>query len=379
MLHRPFLIASLCVLTMLPLSASAQTDYTQYVDPMIGSGGHGHVFVGANVPFGAVQVGPQNIFQGWDWCSGYHYSDSVVISFTHTHLSGTGCADLGDVGLMPYSGALRTRQDKAADPLTSASTRYTHADETARPGYYGVKLANGVHVELTATERVAMHKYSYPHDGTTPRLLIDLDNGNSARPYETYLRRIDDAFISNLDSLFVVEGFLGEGAPPDVSGMIGQYAHGNEPNHHVPYLYAYAGAQWKTVERVRQIQQLFYTDAPDGLCGNEDCGQMSAWHILSALGFYQVNPSNGIFVMGSPLFTRTTIRLPQGKTFIIEAPANNAYNIYIQSARLNGKTYPYTFLTYDDIMRGGKLSLRMGAKPNRAFGSAAAHRPKSAE
>ena len=161
--------------------------------------------------------------------------------------------------------------------------------------------------------------------------------------------------------------------------MIGQYAHGNEPNHHVPYLYAYAGAQWKTVERVRQIQQLFYTDAPDGLCGNEDCGQMSAWHILSALGFYQVNPSNGIFVMGSPLFTRTTIRLPQGKTFIIEAPANNAYNIYIQSARLNGKTYPYTFLTYDDIMRGGKLSLRMGAKPNRAFGSAAAHRPKSAE
>ncbi len=738
-------------MTLSPCQAQQAQDYTQYVDPMIGSGGHGHVFVGANVPFGAVQLGPQNIFQGWDWCSGYHYSDSIVISFTHTHLSGTGCADLGDIGLMPFSGNMRTKQDKQADPITSVSARYSHDNEVVKPGYYSMKLDNGIGIELTATERVGMHRYTYvPQDGT-PRLLIDLDNGNSARPYETYLRRVDDhtlegyrfvhgwapthkvffyiklnqsiqslhtffadhaqgtdelqaarvkgvvtfsddvreviakvgissvsiegarknmeselsgfdfnqtrqqaqrkwnerlsvididatprqkrvfytalyhtfiaptlycdadgsyrgmddkiytnevhinystfslwdtyralhplftliahndvpdmvnsmlsiydqngklpiwpllagetncmpgyssvpviadaylkgfngfdaeralrymvstatnkkqrgvdhfmhygyipadkmgeatsinleyaaddwgialmakhmgghqdvydtfiergksferlfdksiqkihpvmadgswyepydpflanhrdnvgdfcegngwqytfmvpqspdrlvrlhgsdkAFVDNLDSLFVVSGDLGEGAPPDVSGMIGQYAHGNEPNHHIPYLYAYAGAQWKTAEKVRQIQEMFYHDQPDGYCGNEDCGQMSAWHILSAMGFYQVNPSNGIFVLGSPLFKRTVIRLPKGKTFIIEARDNSADNIYIQWARLNGKPYPNAFVTYDDIMRGGKLTLQMDNKPNKKFGTAAKHRPVSAE
>lgn len=734
-------------------TAWGQKDYTQYVDPFIGSGGHGHVFVGANVPFGAVQLGPQNIFQGWDWCSGYHYSDSILISFSHTHLSGTGASDLGDIGLMPYSGTLRTKQDKAADPQTSASSRYRHEKEKASPGYYRVELENGVCAELTATERVGFHHYSYniKGNGTPARVLIDLDNGNGSRVYEGYIRRVDDysiegyrfvhgwapthkvffhltfnkpmrslhtflideaqgmdelqasrvkgvatfednvddlmvkvaissvsianarqnmaaelpgwdfaavrsaavkkwndklsiidveattkqknifytamyhlfiaptlycdvdgsyrgidgkiytrqphrnyttlslwdtyralhplftiiqreevpdminsmlsiydqngklpiwplhsgetncmpgyssvpviadaylkgiggfdaqralrymvstatnpkqhavkefmeygyipadkkgeatsinleyaaddwgialmakrmgghddvyrtfikrgksyellfdrrilkihpkmadgswyepydpflanhrdhvgdfcegngwqytfmvpqcpeglirlhgsdeAFITNLDSLFIAEGDLGEGAPPDVTGMVGQYAHGNEPNHHIPYLYVYAGAQWKTAARVRMLQEKFYTDQPDGYCGNEDCGQMSAWHILSALGFYQVNPSNGIYVFGSPLFTRATIRLPQGRSFTIEAPKNNAENIYIQSVRLNGKAYPKAYVTYDDIMRGGKLTFHMGITPNRKFGADKAHRPKSAE
>lgn len=91
-----------------PEKMENKTDFTAYVDPYIGSGEHGHVFVGANVPFGAVQVGPQNIFKGWDWCSGYHYSDSIIIGFSHTHLSGTGCSDLGDILLMPYTGEVRT-------------------------------------------------------------------------------------------------------------------------------------------------------------------------------------------------------------------------------------------------------------------------------
>lgn len=189
----------------------------------------------------------------------------------------------------------------------------------------------------------------------------------------------DEAFIKNLDELFVAEGDFGEGAPPDISGLVGQYAHGNEPVHHVPYMYAYAGAQWKTAERVRMLQEKFYTDQPDGYCGNEDCGQMSAWHILSALGFYQVNPSNGIFVFGSPLYKRATINLPGGKKFVINAPANSEKNIYIHSAKLNGKKYSKAFITYDDIMRGGALTLQMTAKPNKKFGLSKNDRPVSAK
>ena len=189
----------------------------------------------------------------------------------------------------------------------------------------------------------------------------------------------DKAFIANLDSLFVVEGDLGEGAPPDVSGLRGQYAHGNEPVHHVPYMYAYAGAQYKTAACVRSLQDEFYTDQPDGYCGNEDCGQMSAWHVMSALGFYQVNPSNGVFVFGSPSFGKATINLPNGKSFTVEALGNSPKNVYIKSAKLNGRAYTKAYITYDDIMRGGKLTFVMSSKPNKSFGAAKKDRPVSAE
>lgn len=741
-------LSLLAGLLSLVMSSFAQTNYIQYVDPTIGSGGHGHVFVGANVPFGAVQLGPQNIFQGWDWCSGYFYEDPLIIGFSHTHLSGTGCDDLGDIIFMPYSGRLRTLRGEPNNYRGAASSTYSHANETAQPGYYRVKLDNGVIAELTATERVGMHRYTYTEQGPS-RILIDLKNCTGSDAYETYIRKIDEytiegyrfvhgwapfhkvffyakfdkpmtelrtylddeeqgfdelqaravkavvtfgkdvkevqakvalssvscrnarmnmetellgwdfeqarkdardiwneqlacidiegtpkqkkifytalyhtfiapnlycdvngafrgmddkiysnnrfhnysvfslwdtyrqlhpmftilapqyvddlvnsmlsiydqngklpiwpllagetncmpgyssvpviadaylkgfhefnveealekmvstatnpkqeavsefmkygyipadanreatsrcleyaaddwgialmakamgktdiyntfikrghayelyfdkailkchpkmkdgswyepydpflanhrdgvgdftegngwqytfmvpqdpdglvrlhgsdeAFIKNLDELFVAEGDLGEGAPPDVSGMIGQYAHGNEPCHHIPYLYAYAGAQWKTAEKVRHIQETQYTDQPDGYCGNEDCGQMSAWHVMSALGFYQVNPSNGVFVLGSPLFTKATITLPGGDKFVITAPQNSDKNIYIQSAKLNGKSYSNSFITYLDIMKGGSLELTMGAKPNKNFGKAPQNRPVSA-
>lgn len=732
------------------MSSFAQSNNIQYVDPTIGSGGHGHVFVGANVPFSAVQLGPQNIFQGWDWCSGYYYDDPIVIGFSHNHLSGTGCDDLGDIIFMPYSGKLRTRRGEPNKiDADCASTSYDHKNETAQPGYYRVKLDNGVDAELTTTQRVGMHRYTYTEDGPS-RLLIDLENVNGSDIYEAYIHRVDEytvegyifvhgwapfhktffyakfnqpikdfrtfikdeyqgnddelqtkrlkavltfdkgvkavmakcalssvscknarmnmetelsgwdfaqtkqdaqdiwneqlacvdiegtpkqkkifytalyhsfiapnlycdvngdfrgmddkiytnntfhnyttlslwdtyrqlhpmytilapeyvddmvnsmlsiydqngklpiwpllagetncmpgyssvpviadaylkgfngfdtekalaemvatatyskqklvpefmkygyipadcgreatsicleyavddwglalmakamgkediyntfikrghayehywdkailkchpkmkdgswyepydpflanhrdgvgdfcegngwqytfmvpqdpdglvklhvsdeAFIKNLDELFVAEGDLGEGAPPDVSGLIGQYAHGNEPNHHIPYLYAYAGAQWKTAEKIREIQETQYTDQPNGYCGNEDCGQMSAWHVMSALGFYQVNPSNGVFVLGSPLFTKATIHTPGGNTFTITAPQNSDKNIYIQSAKLNGKAYANSFITYLDIMKGGRLDLTMGAKPNKNFGKAPQNRPVSA-
>ena len=189
----------------------------------------------------------------------------------------------------------------------------------------------------------------------------------------------DERFVGKLDSLFVAEGDMGEHASADISGLIGMYAHGNEPSHHVAYLYAYAGQQWKTAEKVSYIQHNFYTDQPEGIIGNEDCGQMSAWHVLSALGLYQVNPSNGIFVFGSPRFEKVTINLPEGKTFTVEAPAASKDNKYIQSVRLNGEPYTKSYISYEDIMKGGTLSFEMGREPNKAFGADVADRPHSLE
>ena len=724
------------------------TDYTAYVDPYIGSGEHGHVFVGANVPFGAVQVGPQNIFKGWDWCSGYHYSDSIIIGFSHTHLSGTGCSDLGDILLMPYTGEVRTLRGEQDNIEGAASSYYSHANESVEPGYYSLLMDNGVKAELTATERVALHRYTYPAEGER-RLLINLKEGIGDVAYDTYLKKVDEytvegyrfskgwsprhkvfftlkseqpiaslavfnddqpagndelkgesvkgvitfksdaptvlvkvaissvscenalanlqaeladwnfdgvrneatrkwneqlacididtpderakkifytamyhmfiaptlycdvngdfrghddkvytnntwknystfslwdtyrtlhplftiikpqyvpdlvnsmlsiydqqeklpiwpliggetnqmpgysavpviadaylkgitgfdaerayqsmvassvyekqngvpyvlekgyipcdkvreatsiameyaaddwgialmakkmgktddyqtylkrgkyyaqyfdksinfirpkmndgswrtpydpfrsvhsvgdfcegngwhytffvpqhpeglialmggdaPFIAKLDSLFTAEGEMGAEASPDISGLSGMYAHGNEPSHHGTSLYSYAGEPWKTAEKVRFIQDEFYTDQPEGVIGNEDCGQMSAWHVMSAMGFYQVNPSNGVYVFGSPLFPKATIHLPEGKTFEIVAQNNNKENIYIQSVTLNGQPYEKSYILYEDIMKGGNLTFVMGNTPNKAFGAAPENRPKTAE
>ena len=721
-------------------------DYVSYVDPYIGSGAHGHVFVGANVPFGAVQVGPQNIHKGWDWCSGYHYSDSVIIGFSHTHLSGTGCADLGDILLMPYTGTVRAARGEQDNIEGSCSSYYKHKNEIVTPGFYSLLMDNGVKAELTATERVAMHRYTFPKEEA--HILINLKEGNGDNAYDTYLKQLDEftiegyrfskgwspqhkvfftlkcdqpmkvlqlfnddepaaegtltgpavkgvisfeknpesvllkvaissvscanakanleselahwdfdqvklnaktvwnealscidvdtkderakkifytslyhtfiaptlysdvngdfrghndsvytnvswknystfslwdtyrtlnplftvikpdmvgdminsylgiydqqgklpiwplvggetecmpgysaipviadaylkglsgfdaeramnamlvsstypkqkgvpyvmelgyipcdklheatsvameyavgdwgiaqmakkmgkdsvyneylkrgkyytqyfdkdinyirpknsagkwtapydpflsvhgtgdfcegtgwqytffvpqhpeglielfggdePFISKLDSLFVAEGDMGEGYSADITGLIGQYAHGNEPSHHVAYLYPYAGEQWKTAKMVRYIQNEFYTDAPDGIIGNEDCGQMSAWHIMSALGFYQVNPSNGVFVFGSPLFDKASVTLPGGKRFEVVTENNSKENIYIQSVTLNCKPYEKSYILYQDIMNGGTLKFVMGNQPNKEFGKDVANRPVTA-
>lgn len=730
-------------------AAVDNTNYVAYVDPYIGSGGHGHVFVGANVPNGALQVGPQNIFKGWDWCSGYHYSDSIIIGFSHTHLSGTGCSDLGDVLIMPYSGVIRTARGEQNNIKDCSSSYFSHKNESVSPGYYSLLMDNGVKVELTASERVAMHRYHFP-ENQTAHILINLKEGIDDSTYESYMKKVDDytvegyrythgwspnrkvfftlkseqpigqvlmynddtpagndqltgkgikavltfkdtmtldakikvaissvscanalmnlsqempgwdfekvhkdavekwnkklscvkietkderakkifytamyhtfiapvlycdvngqfrgiddkiysdtkwsnysifslwdtyrtlnplytliapdmvdnivnsflsiydqqgklpiwplwngetncmpgyssvpiiadaylkgfkgfdatkafncmistatndaqngvkyvkekgyipcdkiheatsiameyaaddwgialmakkmgktedyqkylqrgkyyaqyfdksinfirpkmdngswrtpydpfqsihgvgdftegtgwqytffvpqhpeglialfggdkAFTTKLDSLFSVHGDMGAQASNDISGLIGQYAHGNEPSHHMAYLYPYAGEQWKTAEKVRYIQDAFYTDKNDGIIGNEDCGQMSAWHIMSALGFYQVNPSNGTFVFGSPLFDKASIKLPKGKTFDIVAQNNSKQNIYIQSVKLNGKPYTKSYITYNDIVNGGNLTFVMGSTPNKQFGTAPEDRPKSAE
>jgi len=738
-----------CLLAAMLTSAAsrgAAEGFTRHVDPFIGSGGHGHVFVGASVPFGAVQVGPANFHQGWDWCSGYHYSDDVLAGFTHLHLGGTGISDLGDILVMPYTGELATNPGSRKDPGTGYASRYAHDQEQARPGFYSVVLLDhDVHVALTATERVGLHRYRYPADKQA-HLAIDLqfENGGG-RVVESRLRRIDEEtvvgyrrsagwakdqrvffalksskpfaafrilqgdrevggeaaegrglraigtydgspgevlvrvgispvseenalanleaeagsadfdavaaaaqaawneqlgririkaddrtsrifytalyhtmiapalfsdqngdyrgadgkvhrnpgfdnytifslwdtyraahplftltqpervgqfiqtmlairdqqgklpvwhlmgnetdtmvgyhavpvvvdayfkgllnadperayeaiknsamrdergldsikeigyipaekgsesvamameyaiddwciaqmakalgkqddstyfstrakayreyfdpttqfmrgklsdgtwrepfdpiksshrrddycegngwqylwlvpqdpegliellggdvpFAEKLDQLFTVESIKSEDASADISGLIGQYAHGNEPGHHTTYLYAFVGQQWKTARLVRQILTTLYSDQPDGLSGNEDCGQMSAWYVFSAMGMYPVNPAAGIYVFGSPVIDEATIAVHGGKSFTIVTKNNSPENLYIQSVELNGKPYSKSYITHPDIIAGGELTFVMGPEPNKAFGAAAEDRPQS--
>ncbi len=720
-------------------STKTSQDLTKYIDPLIGSDYHGHVFVGASVPWGAVQVGPTQIPKGWDWCSGYHYSDSILIGFSQLHLSGTGIGDLGDVMLMPYTGKLHTQPRTQEDSTTGYGSRFSHDQERAEAGYYYVKLLdNNIDVHLTSSERVGYHKYVFPKQKDTPRVALDLvqgigwdqvqeakiiktndytitgyryskgwapdqrvyfairtsipikefvvhdsteikgtntltarkvrgtltfdtnidsleikvgispvseqnaleninseinewnfanvvnrakrkwfeaiskitietdseadkrifytamyhsmiapvlfndnnksywgtdkkiynkatfnnysifslwdtyrtlhplmniiasektpdfinsmiaifeqqgrlpmwhlmgnetntmvghpaipviadailkdmkgfdvekayqamvvtanidsfgskyvrdmgfipaekeiesvakaleyaisdmsiaraakklgkeedynkyfergnyykkyfdstsgfmrgvlSNGQFRTPFNPFhsTHRADDytegnawqytwlvpqdvyglvdlfgskeRFISHLDSLFIVKGDMGEDASPDISGLIGMYAHGNEPNHHIPYLYAYVGQQWKTAEKIRQITKDFYTDKPDGLIGNDDCGQMSAWYVMSALGFYPVNPAGGAYVFGSPHYKRATMKMANGRSLFIEAKNTSQENIYIQSVTLNGKDYNKSFITWKELQEGGKLVFAMGNTPNKQFG-----------
>ncbi len=168
-----FAFAALALVT----ACSQQISYTDYVDPKIGTGGHGHVFVGANVPFGMVQVGPTSIPQEWDWCSGYHASDSTVIGFSHTHLSGTGIGDLFDVTLMPVIGEVKYARGTQDDPTSGLWSYADRSKEVARPGYYSVPLTRyGITAEMTATERVGFHRYTFPASEEAA-IVIDLQNG----------------------------------------------------------------------------------------------------------------------------------------------------------------------------------------------------------
>ena len=708
-----------------------------YVDPYIGTGGHGHTFLGVTAPFGAVQIGPNNINKGWDWCSGYHYSDSIVIGFSHLHLNGTGCSDTGDILFMPYTGKARTQPGTQQDPLSGYASYYSKDNERALPGYYEVLLkTHRTKVELTASDRVAFHRYTFPKD-VEKHVMINLKDANGDdRPTDTYLEQINDtvirgyrystgwskkqqiyfsavfsqpvhltlyhdsvqvagnrlqgldvkgnvavapvveelgvkvgispvsmenamdnigqeikdwnfenivaettgkwnaelsklqvettdtvakrifytalyhafmqpimfndcsgeyrgtdkniygdpgftnytvfslwdtyraahplytlvqpervpdfinsmlaiyeqqgrlpvwhlygsdtnemigiqsvpviadailkdvkgfnyerayqamkasmmsdykglsyvtdleyipadkenesvakgleyaiadwgvaqvarklgktedyeyfskralayqnywdkdthffrgknrdgswvtpfnpvhsthrndaycegngwqytwlvphdveglislfgskeAFVSKLDSLFLVNEDLGDAASPDISGLIGQYAHGNEPGHHTVYLYSFVGQQWKTAEKVDYILSHMYSDLPDGLQGNEDCGQMSSWYVFSALGFYPVNPSDGMYVLGRPIFDKVVLTLPENKVFDIRANNNSAENKYIQSIELNGQPYNKLYISHADIMAGGTLVFTMGNRPNEQFG-----------
>jgi len=189
----------------------------------------------------------------------------------------------------------------------------------------------------------------------------------------------DQAFVDKIDKMFTDTTPIVAAETPDITGLIGQYVQGNEPDHHVAYLYNYAGAPWKTQARIRQVMTSLYSDAADGLCGNDDCGQMSAWYVLSALGFYPVNPASCVYVIGSPLVSKATIHLDpryhRGRNFTIIAENNSPQNMYVQSATLNGKPLTRSWFTHAELVAGGELILNMGDKPNTAWGQRREDRP----
>jgi len=228
----------------------------------------------------------------------------------------------------------------------------------------GTKLARGK--DSNGNWRTPFNPFSLSHAGTSGG---DYTEGN-AWQYTWHVQHdvnglIDlmggkEAFTTKLDSLFTMaESRNGSGFVLDVTGLIGQYAHGNEPSHHVTYLYTLAGKPWQTQELVHQIGKTKYINKIDGLCGNDDCGQMSAWYIFTNLGFYPVNPCGGEYVLGAPQLPKATVNLPNGKTFTIEAKNFSDDNIYVQSVELNGKPYTKNFISHNDILNGGKLEFEM--------------------
>jgi predicted alpha-1,2-mannosidase len=181
-------------------------------------------------------------------------------------------------------------------------------------------------------------------------------------------------FISHLDKMFTASSETEGRHQVDITGLIGQYAHGNEPSHHMAYLYNYAGQPWKTQERVAEILETMYQNAPDGLSGNEDCGQMSSWYVLSAMGFYPVCPGSNQYIIGTPIFDEITVNLENGKQFSISRKGDGKY---IQSASLNGSEFTASFITHSQILTGGKLKFEMGTKPNKNWGVDEGNQPSS--
>jgi len=185
-------------------------------------------------------------------------------------------------------------------------------------------------------------------------------------PYLMDMMGGNERFVTKLDSLFLTKS-KSKVEVLDVTGLIGQYAHGNEPSHHVAYLYNYAGKPWKTQEMVRLVRDSLYKNTRDGLCGNDDCGQMSAWYVFSAMGFYPVNPADGKYIFGTPAFNKITLQLSPNKIFEVIAPNLSAKNIYIQKVTLNGQEIETGYITHQLLMAGGKLEFEMGDKLGKVF------------
>ncbi|HWS00356.1 MAG TPA: GH92 family glycosyl hydrolase, partial [Prolixibacteraceae bacterium] len=175
-------------------------------------------------------------------------------------------------------------------------------------------------------------------------------------------------FNEKLDQFFTMDANISLPKYVGVVGTIGQYVHGNQPSHHVAYLYNYSGEPWKTQLRARQVCEQLYKSGPGGLCGNEDMGSLSSWYALSAMGIYAVTPGIPVYNIGSPLYEKVVINLPGKKTFVIQANNNSAENLYIQSATLNGTSFDRTWITHEEIVRGGTIVFEMGDKPNKKWG-----------
>lgn len=391
------------------VTAENKTDYTAYVNPFIGTGGHGHTFPGAIVPHGMIQPSPDTRIDGWDACSGYHYSDSILNGFTQTHLSGTGCADYGDFLLMPTCGnqIIENQIDTVQNRPFASS--FSHADETATPGYYSTFLKRyGIKAEVTATERAASFRFTVPDGMNYYQNLFDKEyslmrgrnaDGSFAEPFSPLkwgdaftegnawhytwsifhdpegLKQLmggEKRFVAMLDSVFSVPpvyddsyyGFpIHEIREMTVMNM-GNYAHGNQPIQHMIYLYDWTDQPWKTQYHVREVMDRMYSATPDGYCGDEDNGQTSAWYVFSALGFYPVTPASDQYALGSPLFRKAVLKFENGRSLILNADNNTNDTPYIAGLMVNGIDYNRNYITHGMLLDGGQIDFDMVSAPN---------------
>ena len=260
--------------------------------------------------------------------------------------------------------AVGAKEDSAAFRQRSLAYRAMFDKST---GFMRPRLANGGWAEPFAPNEMGhgprWHDYteSNPWESTfavqhDPAGLAELFGGR-------------EQFAAKIDGIFSASSALPPDAPPDIAGLIGQYAHGNEPSHHIAYLYAYVGQPYKAQERLWSLMETMYDNQPNGLAGNEDCGQMSAWYVMSAMGFYAVDPISGNYVFGTPLFDTVTVDLGGGKQFVVQAKRSSGSDHYIQNIQLNGAQYDRIWFSHEDLAKGGTFVLEMAGKPNVAFGS----------
>jgi predicted alpha-1,2-mannosidase len=262
---------------------------------------------------------------------------------------------LGDTNGYNLFSARAQNYKNVWDPTTQFF-RSKNADGTYNPDFDPKEVASHADVADSYYTEANAWQYMFAVQQDVPGM-IQLYGGRQA-----FIKKLDELFNQDSDMVHW---------RVDVTGLIGQYAHGNEPCHQVAYLYTLAGAPWKTQQRVREIQLTQYNDTQDGICGNDDCGQVSAWYVWSAIGLYPVNPADGIYVIGSPLVEKAVIRLDPkyhpGGTFTIVAHDASRQNCYVQSARLNGQPLQHPWLTHAEIAAGGTLELEMGLLPNKTL------------
>jgi predicted alpha-1,2-mannosidase len=458
-------------------SKTADTsDPASLVDIKIGTGGHGHTYPGATVPFGAVQLSPDTFndqqihqlssgqhnyttFSLWDtfraahplytligadrvpdfantlirmaeqspagmpvWplqgcetgtMTGYH-SAAVIAEACNKEVAGVDYeraykvmmkrAMVDDYRGLGHYRSMGYIPSDLEEESVSKTFEYCYDDWSI--AHVAKKLGHSGDAAMLVSRSRNYRSY---YDPTTKFARPKLANGEWAGPFSPFEMTITkkwrdftesnswqttfgiqhDAaglieilggqklFVNKLDELFNQPSTLPSDAPPDIAGLVGQYAQGNEPSHHIAYLYVYAGQPYKTQARVRMLLETMYAAAPDGLQGNEDVGQMSAWYIMSSMGFYPVDPVSGNYIFGTPLFDQVILQLGNGKQLEIVAHRRTPADQYIQSVTFNGNPYTRSWFNHRDIVNGARIVIEMGSQPNLAFGSQPADVPPS--
>lgn len=375
-----FRIALWALITVTGVSPAGDgLPYADYVNPLVGTDSAfslstGNTYPAVAVPWGLNFWTPQTNKMGDGW--GYQYDAHKICGFKQTHQPSPWINDYvartleycyDDFTIWKLAQALNRPQEEI-DRFYHRAQNYrnvfdpsTHFMRGKRKDGFWSKPFVPEKWGGDFTEGCAWHyTWSVFHD---PQGLIDLMGGRSA-----FVNKLDAVFASPPKYDCSYYGFpIHEIIEMTVMDM-GQYAHGNQPIQHMIYLYNYAGCPWKAQMWIRRVMEKLYTPTPDGLCGDEDNGQTSAWYVFSALGFYPVCPGTGQYVLGTPLFQEATLHLQNGKSFKILAPNNSSENLYIQSAQLNDKEHTQTYLRHEDILQGGKIEFKMDATPNPQWG-----------